>query len=75
MLVEREWSSLIPEGKHPITHLDKPGWIGYVHEQPWGLPELRDIQWVFAPEEDGKKPALPHQPRRYPKAVLRAVKY
>lgn len=45
-----------------VTHSRKPGWEGVIHEHPWGLPDMIDIQWVKAPKDS----ALPIQPSRYP---------
>ena len=50
--------------RHIRRHKD---WIGIVHQIPWGMPEMADIQWIEAPlNSDGKMELLPAYPIRYP---------
>jgi hypothetical protein len=60
------WKALIPEGKTPVTHGYRKGWIGYVYETPWNLPTMADVLWVYAPP--GVE--LPISPLRYSLSTL-----
>lgn len=73
--MDEEWRSLIPEGKTPVTHPYRPGWVGYVYEVPWGISTMADVLWVWASHpEDGTIPTLPSYPVRYSKQSLRRIK-
>jgi hypothetical protein len=66
------WRSRIPKGKAPLTHPHRPGWIGYVWEVPWNMPNMRDVMWVWAPpDNEGRSPDLPNYPIRYPVSALK----
>lgn len=76
------WYYQIPEGATVVTHPKRlKGWIGYIAEIPWGLPEVADVQWVYGPPQqachsirykDGK-PTIPAGTVRYPIQDLQEV--